>query len=114
MFKRFSIILAIVLIATLSISATALAKGNPSSGSVVTFDSDISPAPSVYIEGGITVSTIGKLRRLDIRDTDRDEDLEIRLQSRSLGTATYFDVDLSGTVFDLTSLDLEIKEGPNT
>lgn len=101
MYKLISIAVVLVLISVLSVSATALAKGKPSSGSVVTFDSGTTSS-TTHVEDGVTVRGF---QSIVIFDTDGDGDKELDLKAG--GGNTIFKVDLGGSVFDLTSFDID-------
>ena len=99
MSKRIGVVLALVLVIALSFSATALAKGGPSGGSVVTFErgAGVFTSSSVYEEAGVTVTGI---TQREIRDWDRDLDQEASLQRNIIVTVD------NGATFDLTSVNI--------
>lgn len=102
--NRLGLVLAIVLIATLSISASVLAAKNTSG--TVTFDGvDENPSLRHWEENGIVVWTFDPMT-VDDSGADLDSDFEIRVPTNSTGV----NITLEGATFDLTSIDVDVLD----
>ena len=104
MYKLMSIAAVLVLVSALSISATVFAKGKPSSGSVVTFESG-TISGDTYVEDGVTITA----DFLDIQNHIGDGDKEVRFVGED---NNFVAVNLGGATFDLTSINVEALQVP--
>ena len=102
--KRFSAILVIVLIATLSLTATVFAA--PTTGTTVTFDSGITTGSVLHVEDG-TYVWLASGGLLNIGDHDGD----LLDEELSIVDGEIVNVNRDGETFDLTSITLESTTG---